>query len=108
MWGYTDTETAPDIFGENNGSNDGKEDNKENWTVLQTLRGHLQDVIDLAWSPCSQYLVSCSTDSTAIVFDVKKGCKIKMLDDHKGWVNGVAWDPLNKFIATISSDRYVL
>ena len=29
-----------------------------------------------------------------------------MLDDHKGWVNGVAWDPLNKFVATISSDRY--
>lgn len=28
-----------------------------------------------------------------------------MLDDHKGWVNGVAWDPLAKFIATISSDR---
>ena len=28
-----------------------------------------------------------------------------MLDDHKGWVNGVCWDPLNQFIATISSDR---
>ena len=33
------------------------------------------------------------------------GAKLKMLDDHKGWVNGVCWDPLNQFIATISSDR---
>ena len=33
------------------------------------------------------------------------GTKLKMLDDHKGWVNGVCWDPLNQFIATISSDR---
>ena len=79
--------------------------NSENWTVLSTLRGHLQDIVGLAWSPCSQYVVSCSTDSTAIVYDVKKGSKLKMLDDHKGWVNGVAWDPLNKFVASISSDR---
>ena len=82
--------------------------NTENWTSLSTLRGHLQDVIGLSWSPCSQFVISCSTDSTAIVFDVKKGSKLKMLDDHKGWVNGVAWDPLNKFVATISSDRYRL
>ena len=108
LWGYSDTESAPDIFGENNDAADNdneQEVNQENWTVLTSLRGHLQDVIGLAWSPCSQYLVSCSTDNTAIVFDAKKGCKIMMLDDHKGWVNGVAWDPLNKFISTISSDR---
>ena len=46
---------------------------QENWTAMSTLRGHLQDVIGLSWSPCSQFLVSCSTDNTAIVFDVKKG-----------------------------------
>ena len=102
LWSYSETEAAPDLFGE---SNEEQNVNTENWTSLSTLRGHLQDVIGLSWSPCSQFVISCSTDSTAIVFDVKKGSKLKMLDDHKGWVNGVAWDPLNKFVATISSDR---
>ncbi len=102
LWSFTESDVVPDIFGEDK---DSEVVNQENWTVLTTLRGHLQDVIGLSWSPCSGYLVSCSTDNTAIVFDVKKGSKLKMLDDHKGWVNGVAWDPLNKFIATISSDR---
>ena len=104
LWSYSETEAAPDLFAENNE----EPVNSENWTAMTTLRGHLQDVIGLAWSPCSQFLISCSTDSTAIVFDVKKGSKLKMLDDHKGWVNGVAWDPLHKFVATISSDRSVL
>ena len=103
LWSYSETKAAPDLFGE---SNEEHEAYSENWTAVSTLRGHLQDVIGLSWSPCSQFVISCSTDSTAIVFDVKKGSKLKMLDDHKGWVNGVAWDPLNKFVATISSDRY--
>lgn len=33
------------------------------------------------------------------------GRYIAMLDDHKGFVQGVAWDPLNKYTATLSSDR---
>ena len=61
----------PDLFGE--AATDEEIVNQENWTPLCTLRGHLQDVIGLAWSPCSKYLVSCSTDNTAIVFDAKKG-----------------------------------
>lgn len=28
-----------------------------------------------------------------------------ILGDHKGFVQGVAWDPLDKYIATLSSDR---
>jgi len=28
-----------------------------------------------------------------------------ILDDHKGFVQGVAWDPLNVYAATLSSDR---
>jgi len=103
LWTFSENEAVPDLFGEE--ANDEECVNQENWTPLCTLRGHLQDVIGLAWSPCSKYLVSCSTDNTAIVFDAKKGTKLKMLDDHKGWVNGICWDPLNQFIATISSDR---
>lgn len=104
LWTFTESEAAPDIFG---GQDDEESEmtNRENWTVWKTLRGHLQDIVGLSWSPCARFLISCSTDSTAIVFDVNKGAKVKMLDDHKGWVNGVAWDPQDKYVASIASDR---
>jgi len=99
IWQYDEKEAAPDIFSEEECIR------RENWCVMKCLRGHLQDVVGIAWSPDSNFLFSCSTDGTAIVFDVKKGTKVKILSDHNGWVNGVAWDPLNKHVATIASDR---
>jgi WD40 repeat protein len=110
VWHFQDTEAAPDLFGEEFGEAPGGEGEapSENWSVFKILRGHLQDVTSLDFSPCGTFLVSCSTDNTAIVFDVNKGTKVKMLSDHKGWVNGVVWDPLNKFIGTLASDRCVV
>ena len=34
-----------------------------------------------------------------------QGDKVKILSDHHGWVNGVAWDPKTKHVATLASDR---
>jgi len=101
VWQYEEKEAPPDIFGE-----EGVETiRRENWSILKCLRGHLQDVVGIAWSPDSNFIFSCSTDGTAIVFNVKKGDKVKILSDHNGWVNGVVWDPKNKHVATIASDR---
>lgn len=61
--------------------------------------------MSLEFNPSATQLVTCSVDGTAIIFDVNKGTKQKILADHKGWVNGVAWDPLDKFITSIASDR---
>ena len=47
--------------------------NKENWTIVKLLRGHLEDVYDLCWSPDSTSLISGSVDNSAIVWDVLKG-----------------------------------
>lgn len=33
------------------------------------------------------------------------GCVHQILDTHSHYVQGVAWDPLAKFIASLSSDR---
>ncbi|XP_055389550.1 chromatin assembly factor 1 subunit B [Condylostylus longicornis] len=78
---------------------------KEIWINLKILRGHLEDIYDLSWSPDSQYLVSGSVDNTALIWDIQKGRSIAMLRDHKSFVQGVAWDPKNEFIATLSTDR---
>lgn len=73
---------------------------------MKTLRGHLEDVYDLAWSMDSLSIISGSVDNTAIVWDVKNGRRKTTLSEHKSFVQGVAWDPKNKYMATLSSDRY--
>lgn len=66
----------------------------------------MEDVYDLSWSPNSLNLISGSVDNTAMVWDVLKGKSLSILSDHKGFVQGVAWDPLNQYLATLSTDRY--
>lgn len=80
---------------------------KEVWLTLKILRGHMEDIYDLSWSPNSQFLISGSVDNTAIVWDVHKGKSLHIIQDHKGFVQGVGWDPLNKYLVTISTDRFL-
>ena len=77
-------------------------------------------VYDLAWSPTGEYIVAGSTDNTARVFAAADGAPLFMfkifsklfegkciheIAEHSHYVQGVAWDPLNEYIATQSSDR---
>ncbi|KAM6448372.1 chromatin assembly factor 1 subunit B [Liasis olivaceus] len=79
--------------------------NKENWTVIKTLRGHLEDVYDICWTPDGNYMASASVDNTAILWDVSKGQKVSIFNEHKSYVQGVTWDPVGQYIATLSCDR---
>lgn len=82
--------------------------NKEQWASVKVLRGHVEDVYDLSWSLDSSSLASASLDNTVILWNVQKGKKIGILHEFKkGFPQGVSWDPSNKFIAAMSSDRYV-
>ncbi|XP_066477840.1 chromatin assembly factor 1 subunit B [Tiliqua scincoides] len=79
--------------------------NKENWIVIKTLRGHLEDVYDICWTPDGNYMASASVDNTAIMWDVSKGQKVSIFNEHKSYVQGVTWDPIGQYIATLSCDR---
>ncbi|KAM5179913.1 chromatin assembly factor 1 subunit B isoform 1-T2 [Mantella aurantiaca] len=79
--------------------------NKENWTVYKHLRGHLEDVYDISWTQDSNFMVSASVDNSAIMWDAIKGQKISIFNEHKSYVQGVTWDPLGQYIATLSCDR---
>lgn len=78
---------------------------KERWKRMVTLRRHIEDVVDLAWSPDERFLVTGSVDNMALVWDVKKAEVLYTLNKHDGYVQGVAWDPLNNFVATLCTDR---
>lgn len=79
--------------------------NKESWTVVKTLRGHIEDVYDICWTRDGNSMVSGSVDNTAIMWDVTKGQKLCIFNDHKSYVQGVTWDPLGQYVATMSCDR---
>ncbi|XP_042283237.1 chromatin assembly factor 1 subunit B [Thunnus maccoyii] len=79
--------------------------NKESWSVVKTLRGHIEDVYDISWTRDGNFMVSGSVDNTAIMWDINKGQKLSILNDHKSYVQGVTWDPLGQYVATLSCDR---
>ncbi|XP_068186294.1 chromatin assembly factor 1 subunit B [Antennarius striatus] len=79
--------------------------NKESWSVVKILRGHIEDVYDICWTRDGNFMVSGSVDNTAVMWDINKGQKICILNDHKSYVQGVTWDPLGQYIATLSCDR---
>lgn len=80
-------------------------ENKEHWVAQKVLRGHIDDVCDVCWSPDNAWLLSGSVDNSAIVWNVEKGKKVSLLNENKGFVQGVAWDPRDVYFTTLSSDR---
>ncbi|XP_054258509.1 chromatin assembly factor 1 subunit B [Macrosteles quadrilineatus] len=99
LWKMKKSNDPPELFKEEG------ESFKEQWTSVKVLRGHLQDVYDLSWSADSKHLISGSVDNTAILWNVSSGKNLGILTEHKGFVQGVAWDPNGQYVATISSDR---
>ncbi|KAF8668481.1 hypothetical protein HU200_052299 [Digitaria exilis] len=77
----------------------------EAWKIHKTLLFHHKDVLDLHWSHDSAFLISSSVDNTCIIWDANKGIVQQKLEGHLHYVQGVAWDPLGQYIASMSSDR---
>ncbi|CDS37368.1 chromatin assembly factor 1 subunit b [Echinococcus multilocularis] len=85
----------------------------ETWSPLRSLRRHLEDVYDLCWSPDDTAFISGSVDQSVILWNLDLSvegtssgtCKSVVLRDHKHYVQGVAWDPLGVYVASLSSDR---
>ncbi|CAB3238836.1 unnamed protein product [Arctia plantaginis] len=98
IWKKTDKEPAPVL-------DQIEEQYKESWVIHKTLRGHMEDVLDISWSPNSLHLASGSVDNKLLVWDLTRGKYSCILSDHKGFVQGVSWDPKGQMIATVSTDR---
>ncbi|KAL8566416.1 hypothetical protein ACOMHN_011994 [Nucella lapillus] len=78
----------------------------EHWRSVATLRGHVGDVLDLAWSPHDVWLASCSVDNTIVVWNALKFPEqVAVLKGHSGLVKGITWDPVSKYLASQSDDK---
>jgi chromatin assembly factor 1 subunit B len=81
------------------------------------------EIYDLAWSPDAVYFIIGSMDNIGRIYNAQTGTVLKVrsfilrsqstgqlvrqIAEHNHYVQGVAWDPLNDYVATQSSDRSV-
>ncbi|KAF2751787.1 WD40 repeat-like protein [Sporormia fimetaria CBS 119925] len=87
--------------------NEGVED-KEHWRIKNMIRPPMQsEIYDLAWSPDGVFFIMGSMDNIARIYDAETGNLVRQIAEHNHFVQGVAWDPLNEYLATQSSDRSV-
>ncbi|TDZ20527.1 putative WD repeat-containing protein [Colletotrichum orbiculare MAFF 240422] len=98
---WVQSEHAGPAFG-----NEGLED-KETWRTKHMCRSSGSEIYDLAWSPDSTFFIIGSMDNIARIYNASSGTLVRQIAEHSHYVQGVAWDPLNEYIATQSSDRSV-
>lgn len=103
-------------------------EDKETWRLKHMCRSMGSEIYDLAWSPDGVFFITGSMDNIARVWNAQTGIYclenthhvigsyltmillgqcVRQIAEHNHYVQGVAWDPLNEFIATQSSDRSV-
>ncbi|KAK4153287.1 WD40-repeat-containing domain protein [Chaetomidium leptoderma] len=82
-------------------------DDKETWRTKHMCRSLGTEIYDLAWSPDASFFIIGSMDNVARIYNAGTGTLVRQIAEHSHYVQGVAWDPLNEYIATQSSDRSV-
>lgn len=100
LWTRQDTPIEGNLISE--------EEARAEWRRKTVLRGHTDDVMDLAWSTDGTALLSGSIDNKGMIWDIsekKIGTIVAHLANHKHFVQGVAWDPHQQFVMTQSADR---
>jgi WD40 repeat protein/serine/threonine protein kinase len=73
--------------------------------ALKTLRGHLDPVRSVAFSPDGQRIVTGSNDATAKVWEAASGRELLRLKGHTSWIRSVAFSPDGQRILTGGGDQ---
>ncbi|KAF3480629.1 chromatin assembly complex protein [Arthroderma uncinatum] len=86
-------------------------------TYLSTLIKHTQAVNVVRFCPKGEMLASAGDDGNVLLWVPsetqaqpgfgQEGQMVRQIAEHSHYVQGVAWDPLNEYVATQSSDRSV-
>lgn len=76
------------------------------------LVGHKSEVLHADFSRCGKYMASCSLDTSVLIWEMANLSRpVMVLNDerngHTDKVRGLAWDPLERFLATQSCDQTI-
>jgi WD40 repeat protein len=76
---------------------------------LIPLRGHVDTIWKVAYSPDDNLLVSSSADGTVRVWEVASGRPVMILPRrHAAWVWSLAWSPDGRYLATAGADAKII
>lgn len=81
--------------------------NEADPSLKSYFRGHRGTITGLSFSPDATQLVSCSTDSTLMLWNFKKKAHAIKYENHEDSVTDVHFSSNGKFIASSSKDRSV-
>lgn len=81
--------------------------NEADPSLKSYFRGHRGAITGLSFNPEGTQLVSCSTDSTLMLWNFKKKAHAIKYENHEDSVTGVHFSSNGKFIASSSKDRSV-
>ncbi len=76
-------------------------------TLRQSLRGHTDAVLSLAFSPDSKRIVSAAADGTIRLWDSANGKSLKVLRRHQGAVSAVTYSADGRWLASAGHDGTV-
>ncbi len=70
------------------------------WRALATLRGHENDVRQLAWSPDGRFVASGSDDTSIRVWSAERYEIALVLEGHQQAINGLAWSADGRWLVS--------
>jgi WD40 repeat protein len=73
--------------------------------AVKSLRGHKDNIFEVKWAPDSEHLASCGVDGVIYIWNVFNANPIHVLKGHDNYVNGLVFDPFNKFLASQSNQE---
>ncbi|TKR92581.1 hypothetical protein L596_007208 [Steinernema carpocapsae] len=79
--------------------------NKELWVRSRNSFRHDSDVTDIAWNATGSCLCIASNDDSLSMVNVSTGKRVWRVGNFRHFPNGIAWDPLGKYIVVMSTDR---
>src|SRR2546429_774645 len=74
---------------------------------VQTIEGHADRVLGLAFAPDGRILASGSWDRTVKLWEVVNGRLLQTLSGHRDKVHCVAWSPDGRTVASGSVDKTI-
>ena len=74
------------------------------FTLMRTLKGHIDDVTSGEFSPDGRFVATASRDATVKVWETATGELVYNLKYHYDWVNSVEFSPDGSLLLTASMD----